>query len=219
MFKLIEFTHVIYFTYTKLCVATFATRTFWLLESLLSAVLTVLVSLCWFQICHCVFMFVNWYAYGPVLITDHRCHVGNTTASYSGGCMLTSRAKNWLSWLFLGFTQFFSVRSRDGLPKYVVDPLHSTSIPFIIGRYNINCYIHSVVQRLHAETVNLCYVDMSKCIWLNERLSINVLLSGELWVLCQARTLTDDYTGIKLFWGTGSVYVDSTMLRYRSGHL
>jgi len=42
-----------------------------------------------------------------VLVTDHRCHVDNTTASYSGGCILTSRPKNWLSWLFLGFTQFF----------------------------------------------------------------------------------------------------------------
>jgi hypothetical protein len=128
-----------------------------------------------------------------VLVTDHRCHVGNTTASYSVGCMLTSLAKNLLSWLFVGVTQSFVGRSCDGLLKYVVDPLHSTSIPVIIGWYIINWYIHSVVQHFHAEVVDLFCVSVSKCIGLNERLSINSLLSGEMWVLCQARTVTDSY--------------------------
>ena len=208
MFKLIEqHAHDLFHVYRAVC-RNFCDQNF--LTSRISAVRSsyclgrsvlisrsVTVSLC---------SFIGIYTYRPVLVTHH--------SMWATLLLHNRKAACWHFGPKIGYPDcclflviFFSGRSRDGLSKYVVDPRHSTSIPLIIWRYIIIWYIHSVVQHLHEGAVNLFYVNVSKCIWLNERLSINALFSGKLWVLCQTRNVTDNYAWVKLLWGTWSVLV------------
>lgn len=118
---------------------------------------------------------------------------------------------------FLVLLNFFSGRFRDVLSKYVVDPLHSTSIPFITGRYIINWYIPSVVQHLHAAS-SISLLRQRVLMYLAERTTFHKCFTFRRAVSILSSENCDNYNWVKLLWDTCSVYVDSTVLRHRSGH-